>query len=226
MLLLICDVETTGLENSDTTVELAWVVYDTETKQTLTSNSFMYPHEEIPTEKLIKITPELSKVFGKDAIDLNMKILEIHLNKCDAIVAHNAKFDKRFVEKLPDCPTVLTKPWVCSYEDLDFGTKATKLTYMCTDFGVPVSGAHRAINDVLMLAQLLSKLPNLEEQVTSILTKKKFTVQAVVSFNDKELAKEAGFKWEADRKAWVKSVRAENKEAINGMFNFTVRILD
>lgn len=210
MLLAVIDTETTGLDcTKDTITELAWALYDTTEKQVVASASFMFPTENVTPEitKITGITTETTKraILVEQALALTTEALgRANVN---AYVAHNASFDKGFVERLQAIPQ---KSWVCSYVDLVFDTKPGKLTHMCCDLGIPVSGAHRAINDVLMLCALLSKCNDLEDQVTKVLTYKKFMVIANVSFANNNLAKEMGCRWDPALKIWYKHFRAKD----------------
>lgn len=226
MKLFICDCETTGLDpKKDSVVEFAWAVLNVATKRVIACSSFTIPHDEIPTSDLIRLTPEDTKTLSGQISASGVTAVGGVAEECDAIVAHNAKFDKAFVEESPiwyGFPKKLK--WVCSYEDLDFGTKATKLSYMCCDHGVPVAGAHAAIFDVLMLAQLLAKLPNLEESVNKALSGTKYLVTANVSYDNRQSAKDAGFQWNAEEKKWQKRVIAEGVDEVKKMFDFLVMV--
>lgn len=75
---------------------------------------------------------------------------------------------------------------------------------------------------LFMLAQLLCKLDNLEEQITRILDSTAFEVTAVVTYDQREKAKDAGFSWDATSKSWRKRVRAKAREDVDKMFEFKV----
>jgi DNA polymerase-3 subunit epsilon len=213
MLLCVLDTETTGVNSVDNSItEIAWAMFDTSSNQMLSSCSYLLPTPTISEEitKLTKISSEMTNALSVRGIDgsHSLSVLRESLFVCDAIVAHNSSFDKSFLE-----PYLLARDiesyrkWVCSLKDLEFSIPSTKLSYMCCDLGIPVVGAHRAMSDVSMLCQLLSKLPNLEEQIRTILTVPAVEIIANVSFKDKELAKNAGFFWNAESKSWSKVIR-------------------
>ena len=74
---------------------------------------------------------------------------------------------------------------------------------MCADLGIPIAGAHRALNDVLMLCEILKRNQDLELHLSP--DAKRYLVQARVSFEQKDLAKVAGFQWNSDKKIWTKT---------------------
>jgi hypothetical protein len=49
-------------------------------------------------------------------------------------------------------------------------------------------------------------------------------VTALVSFNDKQLAKDAGFRWTPESKEWKKTVRAKTLADVEAMFAFKLSI--
>jgi DNA polymerase III alpha subunit (gram-positive type) len=155
-------------------------------------------------------------------------------NCCDVIAAHNMEFDDFFLQKeatillgnssLPhsdvftmkdnlDCG-ILKK--MCTLKDFEWdGVSGRKVVHICAELGVPVFGAHRALYDVLMLCECMMKYG--KEHIEKMVRKLDFpiyTVQALVGFSQKELAKEQGFKWEPKKKIWYKEFRAESQRAI------------
>jgi DNA polymerase-3 subunit epsilon len=215
MLLGVIDTETTGLDpTKDTITELAWALFDTEERQVVASASFMFP-TEVVSEEITKITKITSNTTKRVDLVREAMVLSFEaMNRADVYVAHNALFDKGFIERLGGLPA---KKWVCSYQDLEFGIKPGKLTHMCCDLGLPVSGAHRAINDVLMLCAMLANCPDLPEQIVKILTYKKYMVIANVSYAENQLAKDMGCRWDPTTKVWHKTVRAASDAEVKAM---------
>ncbi len=65
------------------------------------------------------------------------------------VVAHNAAFDRRFLERYSD--VFITKPWACSMSEIDWvaeGYEGTKLAYLAAGAGFFYE-RHRAANDCL-----------------------------------------------------------------------------
>jgi DNA polymerase-3 subunit epsilon len=221
MLLFVVDSETTGLDPKEhETTEIAAAVFDTISNSVLAFHSCLFPTENV-SKKIEELTTISSELTMRCPIDNSIAALQEMYDKCEYAVAHNASFDMGFVSKKMD---LKDKVWVCSYKELKWKHKAQRLTYMCADHEVPIFGAHRAINDVMMLCGLLRKCENLENQIIELKTMEKFTVQALVSFDDRHLAKEAGFRWDANKRLWLKEVRANSYEEVEKMFEFKVAL--
>ena len=109
MKIIVFDTETTGLPKSHQSsiykidewpyiVQLAWVIYDTDTKKINThSHIIKCPCESTP-ESL-----EIHKIdkhrIDEEGIDIKhvLKLFTQSVKKCDIIVGHNISFDKRMV---------------------------------------------------------------------------------------------------------------------------------
>lgn len=204
MIITVLDTETTGLDsNTCVAVEFAAAQFDIKSRSVLGVCSVLIFTESIPQEvtKVHSITAEMTQYLGHCKREDYAELVRSVTIGSECLIAHNAKFDKQFVP-------AQALPWVCSYEDLEWsGIKPAKLTYMCCDLGIPVSGAHRAVTDVLMLCEMLKRLPDLEQQVETILTVPARTFAAVVDFKSNGLAKGAGFSWDGTKKKWLKRVR-------------------
>lgn len=130
----------------------------------------------------------------------------------DAIVAHNADFDRQWV---PD----LRKPWICSCDDVEWPRNAgsKSLVSLALAHGVGVVYAHRALADVLTLAHMLERVAEMGVDLERLLERAmrpKALFQALVSYDDREKAKEAGFRWEPEKKRWVRKVFLEDVPAL------------
>lgn len=207
MLISIADTETTGLDpTKDTIVEIGVAVMDVDANALVSVWSTLCRTDAIPEEavRVHGITPELTRNAPSVAEALS-QAEDIAL-RTNAIIAHNAQFDRGFVKEL-GC-----LPWVCSYGDLDFGVKPGTLSHMALDMGIVSTGLHRAGADVLLLAAMLQRCPNLKDQLTRVLTIPKTTLAAVCPFEMRHLPKEAGFRWIPERKQWQKDVRLDKDE--------------
>lgn len=73
------------------------------------------------------------------------------------IIAHNADFDRRFLERF--CMTFTTKPWACSMSQVPWteeGHEGVKLTYLASGAGF-FYDKHRAVHDCLAAIELLAR---------------------------------------------------------------------
>ena len=83
------------------------------------------------------------------------KILAI-FRKADAVIAHNASFDRGFIIRL--FPDTLEKDWYCSVRQIkwkSYGFENGKLQQLLRVHNIRVDKAHRALDDAKNLAALL-----------------------------------------------------------------------
>lgn len=157
---LILDTETTGLSHeSDRIIELAMLLVsvDAATGRPFgpveTFEGFEDPGMPIPdvAKQVTGITDEM--VRGQRLDDARVQVL---IERADLVVAHNAGFDRPFVEAR--FPGFAHKPWACSFADIDWkaqGTESAKLGALARDRGW-FYNAHRALVDCHALLQVLA----------------------------------------------------------------------
>ena len=216
MKIFVVDTETTGFEpNKETLIEVAGVVYDTTTETILESYQTLLYATSNAAQHVNNIKPEALKLMSQDQKINAKELMEAMAEDCDAVIAHNAKFDKDFLEHNQ---IDLGKPWVCSWNDITYpnASKSKKLGHLCYDHGVPVLTAHSALHDVYILIELFKKVPDLDKQLKKA-GEPKDTYVAQVGFENKDAAKEKGFRWNPAKKLWTKEVRqSEAEELIKG----------
>lgn len=207
MLLTIIDVETTGLSSGDDEViEIAAILFDTASMQIIQQLSTLIKPSVINraenknriTEKALEIAEEL-EVFGNVIIDTIYKLAEIS----DFVIAHNAKFDKAF---LPE----IEARWLCTLEDFRFEKASNgSLIQLAADYDVPIVSKHRAMDDARLLVEILKKHSSLElEELISFAAEPNFIVVADCEYEQKDLAKKAGFRWNSIKnRKWAKIIK-------------------
>lgn len=155
------DTETTGLDaGKDEVIELAVV-------------PFLFNHSGVIYEALpdfhsyrqpsVPIPWEITNLTGiTDAMvaghDIDSAALGAVLADADLVIAHNAEFDRRFVEKLD--LRFARLPWACSMADIDWraeGFESRRLGGLALESGF-FYDAHRATNDCLAGIELLSRV--------------------------------------------------------------------
>lgn len=217
----IIDTETTGLDESkDQVIEFAGIFYSVEHKTPISSVSFLLPVDENPQEKLNKISAGASKCSSI----LPTSYVNTLFSRADAVVAHNADFDKRFIAKM--CfPEAMNKQWICTLNDVDWpiATKSgMSLVNLALSYGVPVTSAHRALVDCNLIAEIFNKEQNIEQLLTEAMEPKSIYV-ANVSFEQKDLAKNAGFIWDSIfPRCWARKMTEKQASKID----FSISKLD
>lgn len=154
------DTETTGTNpKKDEIIELAMVPFEFDPSgkiyQVLPEyNAFQDPHRPIP-EKITNITGITDDMVSGETID----VVEVGkmLKAAVLVVAHNAKFDRQFVEKLSD--SFKDVSWACSISDINWneeGIGGVKLDYLAYKYGF-FYDAHRATIDCQAGIEILSR---------------------------------------------------------------------
>ena len=207
MKLLVLDTETTGLNpHVHKTIEIACCLYSTTTKTILrTYQTLIYsPTNECEHINRISV-PALAEM--KD-FTFNPLILKALSAASDYIIAHNAQFDKKFVEVLAGD---LGTQWVCSKSDIQYPNQkdSKRLGYLCYDHNIPFFNAHSALSDVHALIELLKCVPNLEDQINGLKNSKAYRINT--PYDKKNIAKSAGFIWDRD-KGWIKRMTTQEVE--------------
>ena len=119
-LAIYVDLETTGLNsNTDEIIEIGMVpfYYNPDGRIFSISDQFYSelrePSDSIPEEitKITGITQDM--VLGKH---IDPAHVEVFAENADLIVAHNAGFDRKFLEKF--APQFALKPWACSMSQI------------------------------------------------------------------------------------------------------------
>jgi DNA polymerase-3 subunit epsilon len=134
------------------------------------------------------------------------------LARADLIVAHNAGFDRPFVEAR--FPAGAGKAWACSFADIDWkaaGAGSLKLSALAQDHGW-FFDAHRAQVDCHALLQVLARPVNKTRttglsQLIAAASRPSFKLRATGSpFESKDPLKARGYRWDADAKVWFCTV--------------------
>jgi DNA polymerase III subunit epsilon len=201
---LILDVETTGLDPMrDEIIELAMLKFDYGSDGSVFRvldqfSRLREPTVAIPIEitKLTGITSEM--VAGTT---ITQEEIEHFASSAAVVIAHNAGFDRRFVERA--FPVFNTKHWACSMSQVDWeqeGFDGTKLGYLLGGCGMFHDG-HRADEDCRALLEILSRpLPSTGEIALKRLldTARKPTMRVWAEnapFDFKDSLKARGYRW-------------------------------
>lgn len=210
--LLVLDTETTGLEHSrDKIIELALLRVDIDTATGLPCGSVqVYDGLEDPGQSIPDIARKITGIDDSMVAGQRLdeaRIVEL-LNGVDLVVAHNAGFDRPFVEAR--LPAFAAKAWACSFADIDWkqeGRDSAKLTALALDLGM-FYDAHRAEMDChALLSVLQAALPVAGHTgLAHLLTAAESTsyrLQATgAPFDAKDVLKERGYRWDANNKVW------------------------
>ena len=230
---LFVDVETTGLDRaSDEIIELAiapfeygrttGLIYTAAEPRTWLEE----PTREIPDHvvRLTGITSEMVRGTRIDDDAVNQLV-----ERADLIVAHNAAFDRPFLEKR--LPAFASKPWGCSCHDIpwkEMGYASSSLDFLLYKHcGVAFDGAHRAGADCEGGIRLLAEpYPKSGAHTFGILRHHcrsgTMRVWAIGSpIDKKDVLKARGYQWspgtDGRQKAWYRDQPAASANAARAM---------
>ena len=209
---VLLDTETTGLDASrEKITELALLRVDVDSVTGLPCGGVTVfdgledPGKPIPAEivKLTGITDDMVKGQRLDEAKIDSL-----LDGVDLVLAHNAGFDRPFVEaRLPQFAQL---NWACSFADIDWkrqGQSSAKLEYLAMAQGW-FYDAHRAEMDChALLAVLCTPLPTFAStgfaRLMAAAQDTTFRLQATgAPFEAKDALRARGYRWNAAVKVW------------------------
>jgi DNA polymerase-3 subunit epsilon len=219
----ILDTETTGTDPQfDEVIELAIILVEICPATGLAYrilgefSEFNEPNFPIPEEstQIHHITDVMVKGKRIDAV----KLAEF-VAAADLVVAHNAGFDRVFIERT--FPLFAKMHWACSLQQIPWaeeGIGTAKLDYLAYQFGFQYV-AHRAAMDCRALSEVLqNKLPQSGQLAMQALLQNARQSDVKVSalgspFDSKDALKARGYRWNPERKVWAINVAESKLEA-------------
>lgn len=145
----VVDVETTGLYRSDRIVEIAMITMDSRGEVAAVMDTLVCPGRDVGPSWIHGITASMvaNAPTFEDIADHIADRLE-----GSVVVAHNLRFDTRMLQQEFD-RLGFAVDWGIGLDTL----RATgcALGVACAENGIPLTGAHRALNDARATAQLL-----------------------------------------------------------------------
>ncbi len=219
------DVETTGLDpDRHEIIELAMAPFTYGKTGQIFSIGEPFHQLRQPKDP---ISPEITAITGiTDEMvaghEFDSHAIETFIEDADLVVAHNAAFDRRFLENYS--PVFEMKPWACSIQQVDWrreGFEGTRLGYLVAGAGY-FYDSHRALNDCYAAIELLAMpLPHSGEpafrQLLENARKPTWRIWATYApFDLKDKLRERGYRWNAGGdgalRAWYIDVAEEMKE--------------
>ncbi|OCQ89379.1 hypothetical protein BCD64_26855 [Nostoc sp. MBR 210] len=230
---LILDTETTDLDvNVGQVIELGAILYSVKHQAIIQQYSTILPAQDNPAEYINRIKPELLKQITAEQVEESLWMLNKMANKAQIIVAHNAEFDQKWFGSSSNGNTVLPEllgsnnqplRWLCTCTDFNWPRQirpGQSLIDLAASHEIGIWGVHRALTDCQLIASLFDKMENLNAMF-EIALMPKFLFQALVTYDRRDLAKKAGFKWVAERKSWERKMTEEDTQNLP----FEVRLI-
>ncbi|MEN0060129.1 MAG: 3'-5' exonuclease [Bdellovibrio sp.] len=213
---VVLDVETTGLSHAtDQIIEigLRQFLFHRQSGEILalgeSYNSFQDPGRPL-TPEIIQLTGITDDMIQGQQIDWEK--VNALLTEAQLIIAHNARFDRPFIDKKSKIST--EKIWACSVKQVDwsqYGFTSSKLELLNIYHGF-FTDSHRAINDVDALLYLLSLSPEdttkpyLQELLQNARRPQVHMIASSAPFDAKDHLKGRGYSWDAINRFWNKMI--------------------
>lgn len=217
MLLLGLDFESSGLDfEKDRIIEVGMVMWDSELHQPTRLEGFLVrPKDDIDpkhwaeAEKIHGIAWETVDQYGMPE-DRALTLVETWLTTAEVVIAHNGKiFDEpmlaawaaRYKRTMPK------RLWIDTRTDLPRPLTG-KLMYLAAEHGFLNPFSHRAVFDAMTMMKILDcyDIPTVIERakIPSIM------VQALVTYENRDKAKERGYqwmRWHGQKERWVRQIK-------------------
>ena len=223
---VVLDVEATGPDPSnDEIIELGMVSFAYTPEGEILGvldvySCFSQPSASISAEITALTGIDDSMVEGQ-SIDADE--VQAFVGDADLIIAHNADYDRRMVERRWD--VFVRKCWACTMSEIDWkaeGYEGMKLGLLLMQTGLFHTG-HRATMDCHAAIELLARtMPRSGRTGMSLLIERarrtRIRISAVgTPFESKDVLKQRGYRWTGDerepRKAWQMDVLPEDADA-------------
>lgn len=216
---IVLDTETTGLDaKNERIIELAMlsVLVDTATGLPVgpvsTCESFEDPGKPIPAA-ITEITGIDDSMVAGQRID-DARVAEL-VEAADLVLAHNAGFDRPFVEAR--LPVFASKAWNCSFAGIDWkaqGSGSAKLEFLAHERGW-FYDAHRALVDCHALLQVLAApLASGGTGLARLIAgaaHSRYKLRATgAPFESKDALKARGYRWDNEQRVWWTSLVGED----------------
>ena len=215
---LVLDTETTGLDaRQERVIELALLSVQIDSATGLPVGSVeVYESFEDPGKPIPPAITEITgiddaMVRGKRADDARVAQL---VQAADLVVAHNAAFDRPFVEAR--WPVFADKAWNCSFAGIDWkqeGSGSAKLEFLAHERGW-FYDAHRALVDCHALLQVLAAPLKSGatgwQRLLEGAQQQRYKLQANgAPFEAKDALKARGYRWDNEQRVWWTSLAGE-----------------
>lgn len=211
---LIIDTETDGLDDAAQVVEVGAILYSVENQCVLQEMSTLFPALKNDAESINRIkVSALNEISETRAVSFAQELLFAMSKAADVYVAHNAEFDEKKVFGDTRFLPLASLPWACTMSDFKWPLAAREqgsLINIALEHGIGVASAHRALTDCRLIAALFDRMSDLQSMFAVAMRPKALFV-GLQPFDDNQLAKDAGFKW--DRlvpKKWSRMMAIED----------------
>lgn len=217
MRLLALDFESSGLSfTEDRVIEVGMALYDVELRQSVRQYGFLVkpdkdidPRHWAEAEKIHGIAWDTVNQYGMPDPTALKQVL-VYYETADVLLAHNGNiFDRPMLEAWAARYAMPLKKqlWIDTRTDLPRPLTG-KLIHLAAEYGFVNPFPHRALCDVMTMLRILENF-----DVPAVIERAKLPsimIQALVSFTDKDLAKERGYQWmewKGQKSRWLRQLK-------------------
>lgn len=216
---MVVDVETEGLDpGTCRIVELAMQRFRFDDEGRIVETFPVHHWFEDPGRPLSDTIKRITRLSDEDVVGRSIADGEAGCLLVDSrvVIAHNASFDRPFVERRLGMEDV---PWACSlnevpWADMEFDGRS--LGQLLAGRGLFFT-AHRASADVAALLVLLDQEIGGRTVLSRLLdraSEETWRIDAVAApFAAKDSLRLRGYRWNADRRVWSREVATEDRDA-------------
>ena len=198
---LVIDVETTGLDpEHDEVIEIG-IIGNFE--------GALYGGMQQPSNPIEQVITDITGITNDEleGKEIDWGGVDNLIENADYVIAHNAGFDRKFVERYAHMAKFAK--WICSVEDVDYGHDKRDLTAVAGRAGV-FFDAHRAIEDAMVTLYTIIKNGSIHGLLEHA-DEPYYRAMALGSpFRCKDTLKDRGYKWHPgdahNVKTWHKKV--------------------
>lgn len=218
---VVLDTETTGLDHEgDKIIELAIQRFRYDELGRITEVGSPRVWREDPERPLdpqiTQLTGLTDEMLKGQAIDDDMAVFL--LSSADKVIAHNAAFDRPFIDKR--LSLIADRAWACTMAEPDWlklGFDGRTLSHLLSQCGWFYAG-HRAQNDILALLYLLAhELPDGRTILCELLEcsdRPSLKVNAIgAPYDAKDRLKARGYRWNPILRFWSREIREADRDA-------------
>jgi DNA polymerase-3 subunit epsilon len=188
--------------------------------ETISKLIFVPDEIEVSNHAITGITKDMVSEYGWINQDIRSMLTE-WLSDSDWLMAHNVAFDRTILNRI----TPINKPWIDTMTDVPYPAhiRTRSLPYLAVEHGFMNPFSHRALFDVMAMIKVASAYDF--DEILRYAKSPTIWIQAVVSYDDRQLAKDRYFRWDPTNKLWVKQVKELNLEYEEERGEFPIDLL-
>ncbi len=228
------DSETTGLhtEEKSEVIEIGWATYRVGDGILNMGSNLIHPLRGIP-QALTDIhgITEGMTAYVHQRQSFKTWAIESEAIKSSAFIAAFAEFDRTMLQKMyreRDLGNFPSIPWVDFLADIEFKptVKGRSVSHIAADHGIVNNFAHRALTDILTMIAVIERGGYDLAAALHAATEPKVKIISLAGFDEKDVVKSHGFKWNGDAKQWYRTMRKSKAGAEIAKLPFQTKIVE